>query len=47
MEMSRNPRHADVFNKALDKLEPAAAQATWWNLEKVLYKHLGGRVKRA
>lgn len=42
----------DVFNKAIDKLkadgvtlEPAAAQATWWNPEKVLYKHLGGRVK--
>jgi hypothetical protein len=42
----------DVFGKAIDKLktegitlEPAAAQATWWNPEKVLYKHMGARVK--
>lgn len=41
-----------VFTMALDKLkqqgielEPAAAQATWWNPEKVLFKHLGGRVR--
>jgi hypothetical protein len=41
-----------VFNQALDKLkteginlEPASAQATWWNPEKVLFGHFGGRVK--
>jgi hypothetical protein len=42
----------DVFHKAIDKLkadginlEPAAAQATWWNPEQVLWKHMGSRVR--
>jgi len=42
----------EVFNKAREKLkaegvdlEPAAAQATWWNPEQALYKHLGGKVR--
>jgi HK97 family phage prohead protease/HK97 family phage major capsid protein len=41
-----------VFQKALNKLdaegthlEPAAAQATWWNPEKVLFSHFGARSK--
>jgi hypothetical protein len=42
-----------VFTQALDRLKskhgiemsPAEAQATWWNPEKVLYAHLGGRTK--
>jgi hypothetical protein len=56
VEAPRGAQHrqfiTSVFNKALDKLKaqgidlsPAAAQATWWNPEKVLYQHLGGRTK--
>jgi len=43
-----------VFGKVLDKFKAqgidmtmAAAQATWWNPEQVLYRHLGGRVKES